>query len=338
MTQKLKWIVPSAIVGVGVLVWGVLQYLGGQAETRLRDVLAEYGLQHRVHWQDVRASVGGVTLKGVRIDLDDDSGWQADRVKLSDLTNTKDRQRVTLQVAGLSAFGAQGVTPVLDAFVGLPSGHAALPPLDVDVKLDVRYDKDAAELSVALHQPEALDVDYHMQLTQIGALRELARAAVAAEAPAARAPRGRSTNPSAFGTTQGMPDWTATHLKALDVKLKDRGMVKRGIALYKRHNIALDAQGGSIPSQQKQGFAQAIQALETACRKDPMALATQNAEQTCRALTRFLSDEKDTLRVSAAPKTPVPIVQALAAYIPVLAFFSDAPPLSAQVLNVEVTS
>jgi len=324
MTQKLKWIVPSAIVGVGVLVWGVLQYLGAQAETRLRDALAEYGLQHRVHWQDISASMGGVTLKGVRIDLDDDSGWQAERVKLSDLSDTEDRQRVTLQVTGLSAFGAQGVSPVLDDFVGLPSGYAALPPLDVDVKLDVRYDKDAAELSVVLQQPEALDVDYHMQLTQIGALRELAR--------------GRSTKPSAFGTTPDMPDWTTIHLKALDVKLKDRGMVKRGIALYKRYNIALDAQGGSISSQQKQGFAQAIQTLETDCRKYPMALATQNAEQTCRALTRFLSDEKDTLRVSAAPKTPVPIVQALAAFIPVLAFFGDAPPLAAQGLNVEVTS
>jgi len=335
MTQKLKWIVPSAIVGVAVLVWGVLQYLGAQAETRLRDALAEYGLQHRVHWQDISASMGGVTLKGVRIDLDEDSGWQADRVKLSDLSDTEDRQRVTLQVTGLSAFGTQGVSPVLDNFVGLPSGYAALPPLDVDVKLDVRYDKDAAELSLALHQPEALDVDYHMQLTQIGALRELVRAALAADTPAAR---GRSTNPRAFGTTPDMPDWTSIHLKALDVKLKDRGMVKRGIALYKRYNIALDAQGGSISSQQKQGFAQAIQTLETDCRKYPMALATQNAEQTCRALTRFLADEKDTLRVSAAPKTPVPIVQALAAFIPMLAFFGDAPPLAAQALNVEVTS
>jgi len=293
--------------------------------------LTQYNLQHRVHWQDVSASFGGVTLTGVRIDQDDVSGWQADRIKISDLTDTQDRQRVTLQVAGLSAFGAQGTTPVLGDLVGLPTGNAALPPLDVDVKLDVRYDKNAAELSVVLNQPEALDVDYRMQLTQIVALRELARAATTANTPATRAPR-------AFGNLQRLSNLTTIHVKALDVKLKDRGMVKRGMALYKRHNITLDPQGGSIKSQQNQGLTQEIQILEANCRKNPAALATNNAEQTCRAFTRFLANEKDTLRVAAAPKTPVPIGQALVTYIPILAFFVDAPPLSAQVLNVEVTS
>jgi len=34
------------------------------------------------------------------------------------------------------------------------------------------------------------------------------------------------------------------------VKRKDRGMIARGVAPYKRHNIVLDAEGGSMKSQQ----------------------------------------------------------------------------------------
>jgi len=335
MQQKLKWIVPSVIVGVGVLVWGVLQYLGGSAEARLRDALAEYGLQHRVHWQGISASFGGVTLNGVRFDLDGEDGWQAERVKVSDLTDTQDRQRITLHIEGLAEFGAQGTTSVLDTIVGLPSGKANLPPLDAHVKLDVRYDKDAAELSLVLNQKDALNVDVHMALTRIDALRTLTRAAVAADAPA-RGARRSAANTRRLA--QDVLDWTAIHLKALDAKLEDRGMIKRGIALYKRHNIALDVDGGSVKSQQNKEFAQIIQNLETRCRKDKAALRTKDAEQTCRALARFLSNDKNTLRVSMAPRDPVPLVQALAEYIPVLAFFSDAPSLPTRVLNVEVKS
>jgi len=163
----------------------------------------------------------------------------------------------------------------------------------------------------------------------------LARAAVAANAPARGARRSAA---NARDLARDVLDWTAIRLKALDVKLEDRGMVKRGIALYKRHNIALDADGGSIKSQQNKGFEEAIHALQASCRKNQMALRTKDAEQTCRALARFLSNDKDTLRVSVSPKTPVPFVQVLAEYIPMYAFFSDGPPVSAQVLNVEVKS
>jgi len=335
MTQKLKWIVPGAVIGVGLVVWGVLQYLGSGAETRLRDALAEYGLRDRVHWQSVRASFGSVMLNDVRFDLDGESGWQAERVKVSDLTDTADRQRITLHIEGLLEFNAQGAVSTLNAIVGLPSGKADLPPLDADVKLDVRYDKDEAYASVTLNQKDALDVDYRMQLTKISALREVVQATVSAYAPQ-RAARGASAN--LRGRARAMSDWTNIHLKTLDVKVVDRGMVKRGIALYKRHNIALDVDGGSIKAQQNKGFTQAIQDLESGCRKDQIALRTKDAEQTCRALARFLSNEKDTLRVSIAPRNPVPIAQALVGYIPMLAFFSNAPPLSAQVLNVEVKS
>jgi len=323
MQQKLKWIVLGVVIGAGVLAWGVLQYLGGSAETRLRDVLTEYGLQHRVHWQSASASFGSITLKKVRFDLDGEDGWQAERVKVSDLTDTQDRQRITLQIEGLAEFGAQGATSALHDVVGLPTGKVDLPPLDADVKLDVRYDKDAAELSVALNQKDALNVDVHMALTRIDALRTLTRAAVAANA-----------------RRQGWDElnWTTIHLKALDMKLEDRGMVKRGIALYKRHNIALDADGGSVKSQQNKAFEEAINVLQTSCRKNQMALRTKDAEQTCRALARFLSNDKNTLRVSVSPKAPVPFVQALAEYVPIFAFFSDSSPVSAQVLNVEVKS
>jgi len=172
-----------------------------------------------------------------------------------------------------------------------------------------------------------------MHLTQIGALRAMVRMTTSGvEATAGRSAR------NARGRARDMPDdtgWTDIRLKSLDAKLEDRGMVKRGIALYKRHNTVLDAEGGSIKSQQDKGFEQTLQSLEAMCRKNHMALNTKDAEQTCHALARFIANDKDTLRISVAPKDPVAIGQILAAYFP---FFSDDSLLSLRELNIEVKS
>jgi len=349
--KKLKWIALGGFIAVVVLVWGVLQYLGGKAEDRLIDTLAEYNLEHRVHWQSASASLGGsVTLKDVRVDADRQgaSGWQAERVIISDLTDDEERQRVTLEVEGLSAFTSEGEhAPVLGWLMGLPTGKVDLPPLDVTLALDARYDKDEAQVSFVLEQKEGMDVELNAQLTRIGVLRELARvAAQASQANSARGSQGFGFNPrTGMNREAEMPDWSGIRVKAMEVSVKDRGMMKRAAILGKRYNIPLDADGDSIKSQHNKAVAQQIKDVEARCRRSaPPFLRTKNIEQTCRAINRFTFNDADTLRASIAPRSPVPLVQTpivalLAEHIPVLALFArNTQPLSAQVLNLEVKS
>jgi len=360
--QKLKWIALGAFVALAGLVWGVLQYMSSKAEEQLLNTLSEYNLQHRVHWRNASASFGGsVTLTDVRFDVDprNESNFQADRVKISDLTDTRERQRLTLEIEGLSKFiGAREDEPVFSVLMGLPSGKADLPPPNISIALDARYDKDEAQATLEVRQKDGMDVDVTMQLGRIGALRELIR--VAANMgndlddlnAMMNSPLGsfNARNPRA-GRTAAQPDWTSLtslHIKAFEVKLRERGMVKRSVALQKRYNIPLDPNGGSIKSQQNKAFEQEMKDEEASCRRDknhPLFRGVKNLEQTCRAIMRFMSNDKDTLRVSIKPRTSVPFVQ-----IPLVAQFLDefvpgfsglsrrVQPVSAQVLNLEVDS
>jgi len=323
--QKLKWIALAAFVAVVALAWGITQYMASRAEERLLDILREYGLEHRVHWQSASASLTSVTLSDVRFDLnpEDASGWHAARVKIGDLADDEDRQSITVEVEGLTAFSrARADEAVLGDVLGLPTGKANLPPLDVNMALDVRYDKDTAQASVELRQKEALNLDFDVQLTRIGALRALARTAQS---------KGFEAQ------AQLLSDLTTISIKSMDLKLEDRGMMKRNVTLYKRYNTTLTPDGGSVAAQQDKAFAQKIKTQEDACRRAPM-LRTKDTEQTCRAITRFLANEKDTLHASIAPKAPVPLGQVLG-QVPMIGWvFGRGQPVSAQALNLEVKS
>ncbi len=140
--QKLKWIVPGVVVGLGVLWWGASWYASSKAEDRLRAKLAEYGMQDRVHWKELSASIfGTVTLKDVTVDMRRQGELRAESLKISDVVDNKDRQRVSLQLRGLTESASQGCG-LLGRAVGLPTGRAELAPMDATLKLDARYDDD----------------------------------------------------------------------------------------------------------------------------------------------------------------------------------------------------
>lgn len=327
-TQKLKWIVPGVVVGVGVFWWGISAYASSKAEDRLRQALAEYGLQHRVHWKDLSASVfGTVTLKDVTVDLERDGALKAERVKVSDLIDDRDRQRINLQVEGLSEAGDQASSFLLGKTVGLPTGRANLPPMDASVKLDARYDDDEAEVAVVLRQKDALDAEYRMRVTQIGALRDLARAANSGGANELSA-----LGMGGMGIFGALSSLSRISLASLEAKVEDRGMVERGITLYKRHNVPLQVDGGSARSQRNKAFEQSIETWQADCQRNGVALLTQSPEKSCRAAARFLSGDKRTLHLTVSPKTPVSVEQLTKV------LFGRPSPAAASLLNAELGS
>ena len=323
--QKLKWIVPGVVVGLGVLWWAGSWYASGKAEDRLRAKLAEYGLQDRVHWKSVDASLfGSVTLKDVTVDVQHPGQLRAESLKISDVIDKKDRQRVALQVRGLTEAGGQGGA-LLGKAVGLPTGRAELPPMDATLKVDARFDDDEAELELTVRQKDALDADYSLEVTQIAALRGLPQIGGSAANMGAMGMGG-------MGMFGALASLSRVSLKSLEARIEDRGMVERGIALYKRHNIPLDADAGSAKSQRDKAFEQDLKAWEDSCRMQGPAMLTQDPRQTCLAAARFLSGDKDTLRLSVKPKNPVSAEQLMGL------MFGRAPASAASMLNAEVKS
>ncbi len=172
-----------------------------------------------------------------------------------------------------------------------------------------------------------MDADYSLEVTQIAWLRDLARAG-AGGSPAERPALGMG----GMGMFGALSSVSRVSLKSLEARIEDRGMVERGIALYKRHNIALDVEGGSAKSQRDKAFEQDIQAWETSCRTQGMALMTMKPERTCRAVARFLSGDEDTLRLSVQPKNPVS-AETIMQFI-----FARTPSSAAEMLNAQVKS
>lgn len=329
--QKLKWIVPGVIVGLGVLWWGGSWYASSKAEERLRTRLAEHDLLDKVRWKSLDASLfGSVTLKGVTVDMQRQGMLHADTLKISDVIDDEKRQRVSLQASGLTqTAGEDGA--LLNRAVGWPTGRAELPPMEASLKLDARYDDDEGRLELAVRQKDALNLDYRLDVTQIAPLRDLSMLGRGAQGMGGLgAVGGRSMGAlSMLGAVSALG---RISLKSMEARLEDRGMVERGIVLYKRHNIALQTDGDSVKSQRNKAFEQHMQTWETACRTQGLALLTIDPEQACRATARFLSGDKDTLRLSAEPKKPVSAEQIMGM------LFGRSSAAAASLLNAQVKS
>lgn len=340
--QKLKWIVPGVVVGLGVLWWAGSWYASSKAEERLRSRLVEYGLQDKVSWKSLDASLfGSVTLKGVTVDMQRQGQLRADSLKISDVIDDKNRQRVSLQAEGLTETAGEGGASWGQS-LGLATGRAELPPMDASLKLDARYDDDEGKLELTVRQKEVMNLDYRLEVTQIGPLRDLARVAGSSRelsmlgqgaldmSGLGVSVGGRSMGP--LNMISAMSALSRISLKSMDARLEDRGMIERGIVLYKRHNVPLKADGDSIKSQRNKAFEQHMQAWEASCRTQGPALMTLNPEQTCRATARFLSGDKDTVRLLVEPKSPVSAEQIMGV------FFGRSSAAAASLFNAQVKS
>jgi hypothetical protein len=310
--------------------WGGSWWVSNKQESRLRAKLTEHGLQDRVHWKSLNGSLfGSFTLEDVVVDMPGQGKVQAGSVRVSDVVNSDDRQRLALRVQGLRQTDVKG-EQAMAQMLGALSGRFELPPMDVELKVDARYDDDEGEIQLSLRQKEAVDFDFHLELTQIKVLREMGQAAGAA----GQAGLGSMGGMGGMGLFALLALGEQVQLKSLQSSVKDRGAVERGIALYKRHNVPVSVDGGSLASQRDKGFAQRVLDIKAGCMREGPALLSKDPKGSCDAVTEFLSGKEDSLRVSIQPKTPMPISKAAEA----LMGRGGRPGEGAALLNVQIGS
>ncbi|MGO3889707.1 MAG: hypothetical protein ACTJHW_01915 [Paenalcaligenes sp.] len=318
--QKMKWIIPAAVAGVAVLWWGASSYASGKAEDSLRTKLAAMGMQDQVHWADLSASpFGTVTLKDVTVTMSPRDQVQAKEVQISDVIEDAKRQRIALSVKGLVLPDGKS-NSMLGNSLGLASGRAELSPMDVVLKADVRFDDNQADIALSVEQKDMADLDFKVSMTEIGALQSLANGQLPADAM------------MGFGIMGPLQMLSRISIKELDIKVKDRGLMERGIALHKRYNMPVQIGEGSAKSQREKAFEQEAEEMMTQCRSEGFALMTQDPEASCKAVVRFATGDKSTLRITMDPKTPVSIERIASA------LFGRPNPSMTSALNAEIRS
>lgn len=302
--QKMKWIVPGAVVGVVALWWGLSSYVSSKAEDRLRLALTQHGLQDSVRWRKLDASLlGNVTLKDVTVDSRVYGQAKADVVRIEDLIDDPDRQRITLDVRGLTDLQPEATSFFLGGYLGAPTGKPQLPPMDARLALDLEYDDDTGSVALDIRQKDAVNISQSMTISRIGALRQLAQGG----GLQGQAQQGFGLG--GFGLLGALSSLSAISLNALEVEVEDRGMVARGIALFKRHNIPVTYEGGSLSSQRNKGFEAALKTWQGECEREGVMQLTRDVAKTCKVLAGFLGGDRDSVTLNMKPDTPVSVEQ-----------------------------
>lgn len=292
--NALKWMIPGGVVLAGAALWfGLSAYAGSQAEKKLRQVLVEYDLQDQVHWGSLAATpFGTVTLKDVSADIGRNQ-LQAQRIVVSDVIDERDRQRARIEVTGLSDPSGHSPAILFGNSIGQATGEPELPPLDFSIKVDADYDDDRADVALSFMQDKALSGDYAMRIGRIGILRDL------------ESQLSGSNAMGGLGIFGALAALSRISLEHLEVKIRDRGMVERAIALYKRYQIPVEPGNGKPASQRDDIFKTQAEAWEAQCLQDRYISQLDDPKQACRALVRFASGRSDTLSLTLAPSKPV---------------------------------
>jgi len=262
--------------------WFVISYqTERKIEKTLQEALEKHQLTDRMQWQGISASpLGYVVFKDVVFQHSNELQYKAEKIRISDLINQQDRLRLHLQLTqGQAVFSAATLKHLPASWV-----DTMMLPVDGRWQLDLDFAQDTGRVVYNLQVHNAYAVDFHLEISQIVALRKMLKQWLPGLALSTE-----DTDPKAWG------GWLSTNLNTLDVTLHDRGL---RASLSKSR-----AEKGKITPQIMQG---ALQALEQSC-----AYALPERALSCQHLTDFIDGPKNSLRLTAQPEQPVALWRTL---------------------------
>jgi len=293
MTQKNRWpagvrllIALAALAALLACAWFVTSYrIEKQVEKTLREALEKHQLSDRVQWQGISVSpLGHVALKDVVFQQSPDLHYKAEKIRISDIINQQDRLGLRLQLTQWQVVLSEAARKHIPA----PFAHIVMLPMDVQGQLDLDFTQDTGRIDYDMQVPNAYAVDYHLEISQIGILRDILKKWLPDLALTTEDPKGRSALGRFLSPWGGL---LYSNLTTLDISLHDRGL---------RASLS-DAgkEQGNIISQMTQG---GLRVLQQSC-----AYALPERALSCQHLADFIEGKKSSLRLIAQPEQPVPI-------------------------------
>jgi len=102
-SSKLKWIIPLSlllIILIAAVTWQIMQSrITAKAEAQLQQTLREFDWEDKVKWESLSVSpAGALTLNQVRFEYFPDAVVNMEQLRISDVIDNADRQRIRLQL------------------------------------------------------------------------------------------------------------------------------------------------------------------------------------------------------------------------------------------------
>jgi len=254
--------------------WFITSYrIEKNVEEKLHQLLKKHQLSERVQWQYISASpLGVVVFKNVTFQNSANVRYTAEKIRISDIINHRDRLRIRLQI-----------------IQGQGGNHAAqyvMQPIDMNWQADLNFAEDQGTFIYDSQAQASYDFTFHLDIRNIAVLRGMLKKWLPDLA--------LSTEGAAGNTPLGL---MVLSFNALDATVYDRRLAAQ---LQAAPETGVE-KSHDIPQQIMQvGW----QALQKGC-----AYALPEHAQSCQHLTDFVQGKKSRLHLTAQPQKPLPLWQ-----------------------------
>jgi len=302
--KPLKWIVPVALVALALLAvlfwWAAGYWMTRQAEVKVQETLRGFEWEDKVKWDDFHVSPLAVaTFNQVRFEVEPQVYLGIEQVRISDVLNRPDHQRINLQLKQVKPlFENDGATQQAIEQNKLPKNF--LNPADMDLQLDLNFASNQGQLIFASQQKEVADFELKLNLSQIGALRGVLGAVFPQSAAASM-----ELDPDFTGLNRLAATYSIS-LDSLDSRFKNHGFIEQLTSELKQQleNIPNNPGAGSIEQAREEAFVEMVQEVQESCHQGEQAL-----RQPCQTLADFVLGKQDSLHLTAKPDKPVSLEQ-----------------------------
>jgi len=309
-SAKLKWIAPLSIfliILIGVLAWWIIQErIAAKAEAKFEQALREFDMDGKVKWKDLSVSPSGtLTLNQVRVELGEYGfvlGYSVlgiDQVRISDVINLPDHQRIHIQLKHAEPL-FEGDPEELEAWKSTWMMTNILNPADVNLKLDLNFASNQAEIIYDSQQDGFCDIDFKLTLSEIAALRG-ALAMVFPKSSAAL----MELDPNVMGLNR-IAAIDAISLNSFEGSFKNRGLVEQigGELKQQMEVVRENPASGNIEQAREEAFLEFVQEAQAECHQEAQAL-----KQPCQIFADIMLSKRGRLQLTAKPAQPVSFEQ-----------------------------
>jgi len=291
-SKALKWIVPACILALillGMVAWQIIgKRMATQAELAVQQTLQRFGFEDKVRWKEVSVSpFGTLTFNHLRIELSSDEYLNARQVRISDVIDEADRQRVRVQIK-------QAKSEFYDiSSKELPAEF--FNPMDANLQVDLNYSDNQAKILYDIQQEGMADIELQLGLSEIGALRGV----LVAILPQSSKP-APDLDPNVIGLNRLAAAYSIS-VDSFEGKINNKGFVK-----YATDALMQEMAKGRRNMEQvrAQVFPQFVQEAQAACHN-----GIDSLKPSCQNLADFVLGKKNSLHLTASPAKPVSIEQ-----------------------------
>jgi len=304
--KPLKWIISLTVLALAltfaVVCWVIGNRMTAQAEAKLQENLQDWGLADKVRWGNLKVSpLGAFTFNNLRIELMEKIYIEAQQVRISDVLDKPERQRIRLQLKQAKVdFSEMPINGYRE--YGLVASFD-LNPLDLDLQLDWDFARNQAEIIYHSQQEDMADIELQLNLSQIEGLHAVRK--LLPELAAAYIKK--DDNIVGLNLQKAIDlNWleavVSIHLDLLQGRIKNRGMVKRAMTPWKM--IALMEMVDNNPpatiKQSEQALLKKVADIQASCHQ-----GIETLKPSCERLVDFALEKRQSLHLTIAPAKPL---------------------------------